>query len=258
MALSAPSLLLDLLGTHGGEVSVGGLCRAGGVFGVGETTVRVTLTRLVAEGKIRRVRRGVYAPPSDPSALSRRVAAWRWHGEDTVAWSGDWVAVHDGDVQRSDKVGWRTHQRALSLSGFRSLGQGLEVRPNNRPGGAAEAAAALRGLGLSDRAMVFRAGAFDGATQRRAAALWDVPGMIRGLEERSAELRQSADGLSALGRDDAVRQTLLLGRDTITLILRDPVLPEQLMPSAARTRLIAEMSRYQALAYPLWQAWLAD
>ena len=256
MGISAPSLLLDLLGTHGGEVSVAGLCRAGRVFGVGETTVRVTLTRLVAEGKIQRVRRGVYAPPSDPSVLSRRVAAWRRHGHDTVEWNGDWVAVHDGDVHRSDKVGWRTHQRALSLSGFRTFGQGLELRPNNRPGGAAEAAEVLRGLGLSERAIVFQAAAFDAATQRRAAQLWDVAGMTRGLETRRAELRQSAAGMSALERDEAVRQTLLLGRDTITLILRDPALPEQLMPSAPRTRLIAEMSRYQALAYPLWKAWL--
>lgn len=258
MALSAPSLLLDLLGTHGGEVNVAGLCRAGAVFGVGGTTVRVTLTRLVAEGKLRRVRRGVYAPPSDPSELSQRVAAWRRHGEELVDWEGDWVAVHDGDVLRSDKVAWRTHQRALSLSGFRALGNGLQVRPNNRPGGAKATAAALRGIGLSSGASVFLAGPFDSELYARAASLWDIDGIQRALAGRRAEIAQSLARLDSMGRDAAVRETLLLGRDTITLILRDPVLPDQLMPSAARTELIAAMSGYQAAALPLWKEWLEE
>ncbi|NYD27001.1 phenylacetic acid degradation operon negative regulatory protein [Leucobacter aridicollis] len=239
-------------------MTVSGLCRAGEVFGVGQTTVRVTLTRLVEEGKIRRVRRGVYAPPEDPSELSKRVAAWRRHGQELVAWRRDWVVVHDGDVLRSDKAVWRTHQRALQLSGFRSLGKGLQIRPNNRPNGLDGATRQLIGLGLAPAASVFLAAPFAELLHARASQLWDPVGIADELDARRVDLSRSAAAVGMLTRDDAVRETLLLGRDTISLILQDPVLPEQLMPGRARVELIRAMSEYQFMAVPLWRSWLAE
>ncbi|MDZ4355790.1 MAG: PaaX family transcriptional regulator, partial [Variovorax sp.] len=62
MALpSAPELILDLLVADGGTLSSQALCRAGALTGIGETTLRVGLTRLAAEGKIARGERGSYS-----------------------------------------------------------------------------------------------------------------------------------------------------------------------------------------------------
>eukprot|EP01032_Pedospumella_encystans_P028733 gene28732-32448_t len=46
---SAPDLILDLLVADGGTLSSQALCRAGALLGIGETTMRVGLTRLAAE-----------------------------------------------------------------------------------------------------------------------------------------------------------------------------------------------------------------
>ena len=45
---SAPDLILDLLVADGGTLSSQALCRAGALLGIGETTMRVGLTRLGA------------------------------------------------------------------------------------------------------------------------------------------------------------------------------------------------------------------
>eukprot|EP01035_Chromulina_nebulosa_P006883 gene6883-9285_t len=57
---SAPDLILDLLVADGGLLSSQALCRAGALMGIGESTLRVGLTRLAADGKIARGERGIW------------------------------------------------------------------------------------------------------------------------------------------------------------------------------------------------------
>eukprot|EP01036_Dinobryon_divergens_P012415 gene12415-16724_t len=74
---SAPDLILDLLVADGGLLSSQALCRAGALMGIGESTLRVGLTRLAADGKIARGERGSYMLNRDGPALSRAVDDWR-------------------------------------------------------------------------------------------------------------------------------------------------------------------------------------
>jgi phenylacetic acid degradation operon negative regulatory protein len=63
--------------------------------------------------------------------------------------------------------------------------------------------------------------------------------------------------LRALDPGAAARESLLLGRAVIGHLLRDPVLPTELMSPEPRIALVAAMKSYQTEARRLWRQWLA-
>ena len=114
----------------------------------------------------------------------------------------------------------------------------------------------------------------------RAAALFDIgENAVRVCLSRlvsSEKIERTARGLGAAHQhwldmvinsqerlDDlplasAVRETLLLGRSAIAHLLRDPLLPEELMPSGTRHALRAHLRAYQQKALELWLTWLSQ
>lgn len=255
---SAPDLILDLLVADRGTLSAQALCRAGALMGIGETTIRVGLTRLASEGKIGRSERGSYVLDRTGAPLARTVDGWRRHGAQTVAWRREWLAVHDAGVHRADKTAWRRHGLALALRGFAPLQPGLHVRPDNLKGGLAAGREQLQGLGLSPQALVFRLADLDEATHAAACRLWNVRGLAAEYQRLQAALERSEKRLRIRPLDASVRESLLLGRAVIACLLRDPLLPAELMSPAPRAALMAVMRRYQDTARRLWHEWLAQ
>ncbi|WP_198084651.1 PaaX family transcriptional regulator [Variovorax sp. E3] len=254
---SAPDLILDLLVADGGTLSSQALCRAGALMGIGESTLRVGLTRLAADGKIARGERGSYMLNRAGPALSRAVDDWRHKEAQAVAWQGDWLAVHDAGVARADKTAWRRHSLALSLRGFAALRPGLQIRPDNLAGGLEAERTQLEALGLSAHALVFRIADLDEAAQSAARKLWNVRTLEADSRRLQAGLERSEKRLRTQPLEVAVRESLLLGRAVIAHLIRDPLLPAELMPTAPRTALLAATRRYQDKARQLWRKWLA-
>jgi phenylacetic acid degradation operon negative regulatory protein len=254
---SAPELILDLLVADGGTLSSQALCRAGALMGIGESTLRVGLTRLAAEGKIARGERGSYMLDREGTALARAVDDWRHKQAQAVAWQGDWLAVHDAGVARADKTAWRHHSLALSLRGFAVLRPGLHIRPDNLEGGLAAERAQLEGLGLSPAALVFRLADLDEAAQAAARKLWNVRALEAECRRLQTGLERSEKRLRTQSLEVAVRESLLLGRAVIAHLIRDPLLPAELMSAAPRAALLAATRRYQDKALQLWRKWLA-
>jgi phenylacetic acid degradation operon negative regulatory protein len=253
---SAPDLILDLLVAHRGMLSAQSLCRAGALMGIGESTIRVGLTRLSSDGKIDRGERGRYALNRAGPALSRTVDGWRQRGAQAAAWRNDWLAVHDAGVPRADKTAWRHHGLALSLRGFAALQPGLHIRPDNLKGGLAAEREQLHGLGLSSTALVFRLADLDEATQTAARKLWNVRALTAQYQRLQTGVERSEKRLHRQPLEVAVRESLLLGRAVIAHLIRDPLLPAELMPAAPREALLAVTRRYQDKARQLWREWL--
>ncbi|MFT6599399.1 MAG: phenylacetic acid degradation operon negative regulatory protein [Alloalcanivorax sp.] len=252
--LAAGDLVLDVLSTHdASEVSVAALCLAGEVCGFRDQNVRVALNRLVRQGKVANPARGMYALKADGSGLFAEVESWLRKEQRAVGWQGGWIGVLDGAVPRREKTLWRRHERALALRGFRALGDsGLQLRPDNLHGGVAALRDDLRGLGLAPQASVIAVSGLSGADERRAQALWDLDGLERQYLDMLARLEHSQSRLHTQAPEAAARESLLLGRAAIRLIIRDPLLPDALMEGDARHRLIERMRDYQAHAKTLW------
>lgn len=251
--LSAGDLVLDMLAGHDRhELSVAALSRAAGVCGISDQSVRVALTRLAQQNKITNTARGVYALNSHGSSLFRDVENWLRKEEQAVAWSGGWIGVADGAVSRRHKVVWRRHERAMQLRGFRPLGAGVHLRPDNLLGGVAGVRKDLRDLGLAPQALIFGVTDLDAVDQRRARQLWDRKALQREYRRMLTRLKRSDARLSRLPLHKAARESLLLGRVAIRCIIHDPLLPDALMDAALRHRLIESMRQYQIAAKALW------
>ncbi|MGY6018962.1 PaaX family transcriptional regulator C-terminal domain-containing protein [Streptomyces spinosirectus] len=126
--LSARSVVLSLLlGTHPPELPVKELVRAVEPFGVGGSTLRAALSRMVAAGDLRRTD-AVYG-------LSDRLLARQRRQDEAVeartrAWDGDWemvviTATGRGPAERADL---RTRLTTLRLAELR---EGVWLRPAN-------------------------------------------------------------------------------------------------------------------------------
>src|SRR3954454_17890905 len=126
--LSARSVVLSLLlGTHPPELPVKELVRAVEPFGVGGSTLRAALSRMVAAGDLRRTD-SVYG-------LSDRLLERQRRQDEAVrartqAWGGDWemvviTATGRGPAERAELRGRLT---ALRLAELR---EGVWLRPAN-------------------------------------------------------------------------------------------------------------------------------
>lgn len=253
----APTLILDLLVGGGRAMTAEAICRAGALMGVADATMRVSLTRLKAAGKVHCHARGLYR--ITPAAHPLREAVIQLHRKRMQCrpWIlGDWIAIHDAAVSKADRTAYRHHLLALALLGFSELRAGLHVRPDNFVGGVKGRLNRLRALGLADQAFGFRLSRLEGGFEAQARALWDVEALIRTDQRFLAALETRGAASGRIPLDAVVRESLLLGRMVIAHLVRDPLLPPQLMAGAARERLLSEMTSHQAQARSLWLEWL--
>ncbi|GAA2199518.1 PaaX family transcriptional regulator C-terminal domain-containing protein [Streptomyces bangladeshensis] len=207
--LSARSVVLSLLlGAHPPELPVKDLVRLVEPFGIGGSTLRAALSRMVAAGDLRRTD-AVYR-------LSDRLLARQCRQDEAVhprtrAWDGGWemlviTATGRGPAERAEL---RTRLTALRLAELR---EGVWLRPANldRPLPA----------GLHQVALTYTARP-DEPPRALAARLWPLAewaATARSLLARATRADHPADRFTAYAA--AVRH-----------LLTDPVLPSELLPA---------------------------
>lgn len=207
--LSARSVVLSLLlGAHPAELPVKDLVRLVEPFGVGGSTLRAALSRMVTAGDLRRTD-AVYRLSDRLLARQRRQDEALRPG--TRAWDGDWemvviTATGRGPAERAEL---RARLTALRLAELR---EGVWLRPANLDRGLPDA--------LHSVARTYTARP-DEPTQDLVDRLWPLDAWAadaRTLLARTAAARNPADRLTAYAA--AVRH-----------LLTDPVLPPGLLPA---------------------------
>jgi phenylacetic acid degradation operon negative regulatory protein len=253
----AGSLVLDLLSTlRRGSMPVRALVDAGGLFGIGSNSVRVALARLLARGLVERDERGLYRLGSAAGAIEQQVTSWRRIAEKTRPWDGGWIAAFGAPVLRSSRGTGPRSGRALRFLGFRPLVPGLSVRPDNLVGGVDRAHDTLLGLGLASSVFVASLWDLDPNTESRARGLWDRPTLEAGYRDACQALARSAERLASLAPREAMVESFLWGGRAIRQLALDPLLPEEICPSAGRSALLDAMRRYDGLGRAVWAGFL--
>ena len=253
--ITGGELAMDLLATHPAhELSAASLCQAGALVGLSGQSVRVALTRLLREGKVTSPARGLYAWNPAGNSLYRDVENWIAKEQRSSSWLGGWVGVLDTEVVRRDKTIWRAHERALRLRGFERLFEGLSVRPDNLVGGVDALRLDMDSLGLAASAHVFELGAFTDEDEQAARELWNRDQLVAQYAGLLAQVTDCLERLETLPPKEAALESLLFGRAVIREIIRDPLLPEELVPAEQRLRLTSLMQDYQARAVRIWIA----
>ena len=223
--LSARSVVLSLLlGAHPAELSAAALVRAGELFDVGETTLRATLSRMVAAGDL--MRDGSTYGLSDRLLARQRRQDAALHADPT-AWDETWelVVITSSGRSAQDRAELRSTLSALRLAELR---EGVWLRPANLarplPSWPDGLISTLRATPDDDSAALAR-------------RLWDVDGW-------ASHGRDLLDGLANAG---SARDRLAVSAAVVRHLLLDPVLPAELLPAGwPSDRLRDSYARYSA------------
>jgi phenylacetic acid degradation operon negative regulatory protein len=257
--LSAPELILSLADSaREPRLEVARLVAAGRLLGIDAGAVRVAAARLVKKGILTQASRGVYRIGGAGHRLHRRVLDWHRVESQVRHWDGRWLAVYSAHLPRSQKSRTRARERALRLRGFAAFKPGLAVRPANLRLSATELRGELMDLGLDDEALLLGLDADDPRRPLDARRLWDLSGLEASYRHNLSCLEKSRSRVPALDVEAAARETLLVGRAVMRDIVTDPLLPETLVDTALRRRMILAMVDDDRLGKAAWRAFYAS
>lgn len=206
-SLSARSVVLSLLlGAHPPELPVSALVEAGRLFDISEPTLRVALTRMVANGDLERTA-GTYRLSTRLLERQRRQDAAL---DQAGPWDGTWetVVITSGGRSAPDRATLRSSLTDLRLGELR---EGVWMRPANLdralPDWPAEEVSVLRSTPSEDPAGL-------------AARLWDLTGW-NGTGQRLLEAIAAATTAAA---------RLTVAAAVVRHLRKDPALPDELVP----------------------------
>jgi phenylacetic acid degradation operon negative regulatory protein len=82
--------------------------------------------------------------------------------------------------------------------------------------------------------------------------LWDTDALVARLEQKASALAESKDRLPELTSEEFAHESLVLGSEAISTLLRDPLLPDELCDPEPYRRLVEITRDYQNTAQDIW------
>ena len=251
--LTARRLLLELVTARPRHsFSIAALCRAGEIVGFSAPSIRMAVTRLSEEGTLERDGRGSYTLHPQALLASPHVQNWATRHTTRIHWSGTWAAVDNSTTARTDRTALRHHDRALSMLGFRVWRGTLHIRPDNLTGGIDTLRSTLQATGMASDAIVFGVHHVDADSDSGLRKLWDTDALVARLEQKASALAESKDRLPELTSEEFAHESLVLGSEAISTLLRDPLLPDELCDPEPYRRLVEITRDYQNTAQVIW------
>ena len=235
VALKPRAIVWDLFGDHlryigGGQIPLRALTTLMAVFGVGESTTRVVLSRMRREGWFSTRRQGrqtIYRPTARSLRLLDEGRARIFdRGGDT--WDGTWRMVIYAVPEQSRGERERV-RRTLAWHGFGPLAAATWISPHPRLETVRDALADL----FATRMDLLESRALSRAADREMAfRCWDLDGLGRDYVELISGYEQlpGALELAALPGSEALRRQVELVASYRALPFRDPDLPAALLP----------------------------
>lgn len=259
----AGSLIVTVFGDailpRGGAVLLADLIRLLEAFALNQSQVRTALSRLVADGWFRSARRGRQSLYRLTDAGRHRFeeATRRIYGGPPRNWRGDWHLV----VLPPESAAGGELRKDLGWVGFGALAPGVLLHPAPDP---RSLASVIGDLAAAERPLVISG----------AAALPAPPGLLRDLVARCWDWAGLASSyrafLAAYGPLDAalargfrpeplpaLLARIMLIHDYRRIILRDPKLPQRLLPADWTGRAAHDLARdvYRKVA-PAAERWI--
>src|SRR5689334_6923821 len=235
------AIVWDLFGDHlryaeRGAVPMRALNQLLELFGVGESTSRVVLSRMRREGWFTTCRDG----RQTSYALTARSIKMLDEGRARIFdrghdnWDGIWrmviYAVPEESRAERDRV-----RRALAWHGFGPLAAATWVSPHPRLG---EVREALAGLSATRMDLLESRALSRAADREMAFRCWDLDSLARDYTELISEYSQlpGVAELAALPGPEALRRQVELVASYRALPFRDPDLPSALLPEGWQGR----------------------
>jgi phenylacetic acid degradation operon negative regulatory protein len=229
------TLLGDAIEPHGGSIWLSDLIELVTPLGINERLLRTSVFRLVAQDWLqseRHGRRSLYRLSEQGLELTRQ-ASGRIYDGSAPEWDGDWTLVilpRFGNASLSKRGEVR---RELIWAGFGAIAPGIFALPRDQT---AIAQKVLNKLKLADNALVLGAHEMNEGNGLLISALtsqcWDMEGVAqqyRKFSETFGPIHHAANRHMRPSQAFAIRALTLHAWRRI--VLHDPQLPRQLLPS---------------------------
>ena len=253
--VSARGLILSLLSAIGARPqSVKDLVRAGALFDIESTAMRVAINRLQKDELLISISRGVYGPGPAAMTLMTHLKSWREAPSRKTAWNGDWLLALTAHLGRRNRKRVRSRERALRLNGYAPTDNGFWVRPANLNRRLNVHREDMISLG-ADAEMIFTH-VVDFAPMNAEAwkNLWSERDLNAAYKEGILAIGESQKSLASKSAADAAVETLLVGQSVIKLINFDPLLPAEFCDVGLFKALIESMKEYNEVGIKAWRS----
>ncbi len=254
MKITPRQLILDLLLVGNGiPISAKEAVAACDVFDLAEVSARVALTRLLADGLIKSVSRGLYQLGPNAVEVAAEVGTWRNTSQRIKEWRGDYITIHTSSLGRTDRSALGRRERAFKLLGFKELEKGLHIRPNNLGANLEVIRNRLKSLGLESEAIICVSSDFDDSVECHIKSLWDSKALINSYTKTTHQIQEWMKHADQLPLKVAAQESLLLGRAAIQQVVFDPMLPSQMFDVAQREEFIKTVIMYDQVGDEIWR-----
>ena len=237
----AKSLIVTVFGDavepHGGAVWLGSLIALLEPFGLSERLVRTAVLRLAREQWLAATQIGRRSYYGFTASGRHRFedAHRRIYAAEGGRWSGRWQVVHVGLDTLALPLRARLKAELL-WQGFGPLAPNLLAHPSADP---AALDRLLQDLGVADRVLVMQAESVVGTAAPAHSALvrraWNLDRLARAYRDFLARFRavgEALEGRAVLDPPTAFLVRALLIHEFRRVLLRDPLLPKELLPDA--------------------------
>jgi phenylacetic acid degradation operon negative regulatory protein len=258
--LKAKSLLVtvwgDAVAPHGGTVWLGSLIKLVAPLGLNDRAVRTNVFRLQKEGLLasHQIGRRSFYQLTETGAHRFAEATMRIYAAGDISWDGNWLILFARRRDLTEKER-RKLETELGWLGFGRLGDGAYAHPT---ASAADVETLLKDLELDGKITTLRA-------EGTGDARFDSPEILvqRGwsLEELEADydrfighFRVFAEGTgdgAPLDDEKCFIIRSLLVHDYRRVLLRDPMLPAELLPSGWNGNQAGEL--FRAVYHLVWE-----
>ena len=235
---------------------VAALTEIGRYFGFTSNHVRVTITRLQNQGLLESDGRGRYRLRMETNPLSRHIDGWRRPGP-RPSWNQRWLCCPL--PPRLKAAERRTAEKALTFAGFRQATPGFWLRPDFLSGSREDLHSLLEYSGLPEDCLIFSAQDFNGHPEKDwGQKLWPAEEFHTPIRQMLKILEKSRDRLADLPRKKALVESFRIGHDCVTIISRDPFLPDEILSNRPLEELRQAMLEYDQVARLVWEEALAS
>ncbi len=226
------SLFGDAIAPHGGTVWLGSLIRALEPFGVNQRLVRTSIFRLAKDGWLasEQFGRRSYYGLTETGRRQFHAASQRIYSEPRQEWAGSWSLILLSGMEAGKREDVR---RALSWLGFAPFSANLLAHPAPDE---AQLSEELQRID-PDKKLLFMSAKVDETRQaylrdlvRRAWELDELSDRYREFLNRFRPAYQAARRAKRINPEAAFQVRTLLIHEYRKILLRDPLLPDVLLP----------------------------
>jgi phenylacetic acid degradation operon negative regulatory protein len=225
----------DTVLPHGGNLWLGSLISLAAPLGIAPRLVRTGVYRLSKQGWLTSQKRGrrAYYSIAEQSLDKFHEATRRFYAVENTPWDGEWRLVQlPSDLTSSQR---QALVRELGWLGFGQIGPALYAHPTEKT---ATIARTLARHKLNEKSFVFRAHLADFVSgehvHRVARQAWNLSALNSDYGrfiDTFSPIREALASGAPICEADAYTLRILLMLEHRRILLKDPVLPEALLPA---------------------------